>query len=103
MSTKLSQFLVDAPPPAMKTLIFDVYNLLYKSFFVAYYEFKKHKTSYQQGIEDKKYTEEEMFNYLMHLFLNSFFSTIRRVKPQRVIMAVEGKDRCWRKVSTNYI
>lgn len=97
MSTKLSQFLVDAPPPSMKVLMFDVYNLLYKSFFVSYYEFKKHKTAYQQGIEDKKYTEEEMFNYLMHLFLNSFFSTIRRVKPQRVIMAIEGSDRCWRK------
>ena len=69
MSTKLNQFFVDAPPPNINILIFDVYNMVYRCFFTAYFEFMQHKNAYQQGIENKEYTEIEMFEYWKHLFL----------------------------------
>lgn len=97
MSTKLNQFFVDAPPPNINILIFDVYNMVYRCFFTAYFEFMQHKNAYQQGIENKEYTEIEMFEYWKHLFLNSFFSNVRRVQPNRIIMAIEGRGEIWRK------
>lgn len=97
MSDKLKSFLINAPKPSMKILIFDVYNLVFKYLFASYYEYKQHKTQYQLGIETEKYTEEMMYDYWLHLFVSGFFSNIKRVKPDRVIMAIEGGGKCWRK------
>jgi len=94
--TKINDFLIDSCIPETTIMIVDTYNMVYRNFYAAYWEFKQHKDKYQQGIENEEYTEDMLFEYWKHLFLNSLFSEIRRVNPDKLIMALEGKEN-WRK------
>jgi len=65
-----------------RTLLFDGHNLAYRTLFSAIF---------------MSPDDNDKFFFWRHLFMNSFFSTIDRFNPERVVLAFDNtKNGCWR-------
>jgi 5'-3' exonuclease len=101
---KLSTFFSEQIEDIQKThiLFFDAHNLFYRCLYVANTEFQQRRNDYLSGQSKKEWFEKDMFGYWKHLVMGSFLTTIQEKKPDRVILAVDGKD-YWRKsISSDY-
>lgn len=63
-----------------RILMFDFHNLVYRTLHIAFFECP----------------EDKQFLYWKYILLNSFFTTIKKMKPSRVVVAIDDTDN-WRK------
>lgn len=95
---KLSTFYTEPIEEKKKNIILllDFHNLVYRTLYVSYNEFKNRRNSFLLGDIENEWSEKDMYSYWKHLVMSSFLYTIEQKKPNKIIIAMEGRGN-WRK------
>lgn len=100
--SEIDKFFTEPVERKQKILIFDFGNLFHRNFFQTQNEFKGNRLQYIAGEADKLFDEKSFYNYLTHRIYSSIFAAIIEKKPDRVIIACDGRNNWRKKVYPDY-